>query len=377
MRLRHLALALMVIAALCWSVVSIAQNHKADAAQNDAAADDAPADDAPAEPGPTLKVGDAAPKLYAGKWLNGDAVEKFEPGKVYVIEFWASWCGPCLAAMPHLSEMNTKMKDQGVVVIGMNVAERNPKDGEAFATGPGKELMNYPTALDQFGRSSQAWMEAAQQPGLPTTFVVDKKGRVAWIGHPMGGLGRVVKLLVEDKFDARAEAQRVAKVEAIQEKMSQAFDGEQWDTLLKLMDEMVALEPEFAAQAAQTRFAVLLAAKKDADKAYESVKKDYDALKDSVEALHGVAWVILEAPDVPKRDLDIALQCITRAQELTEGKDPQVLHLLASLHHHKGDLDKAIAAQQEAIDAADHPGLRRQLAQRLETYQAEKANKKE
>src|SRR5215813_3515388 len=69
----------------------------------------------------TLKPGDPAPALHLSKWLKGEEVKEFEKGKVYVIECWATWCGPCIAAMPHVTELQRKYADQGVVVIGVNV----------------------------------------------------------------------------------------------------------------------------------------------------------------------------------------------------------------------------------------------------------------
>src|SRR5205809_672183 len=61
----------------------------------------APAADEPApkpKPAPTLKVGDPAPPLKVTKWLQGAEVKQFEPGKVYVVEFWATWS--CLSGWP-------------------------------------------------------------------------------------------------------------------------------------------------------------------------------------------------------------------------------------------------------------------------------------
>ena len=66
---------------------------------------------------PSLKVGDPAPALKVGKWLQGDAVTKFEPGKVYVVHFWATWCPPCIGKMPHLADLQARYKGQGVTVI--------------------------------------------------------------------------------------------------------------------------------------------------------------------------------------------------------------------------------------------------------------------
>ena len=58
---------------------------------------------------PTLKVGDKAPPLGKGQWVKGEPVKEFESGKVYVIENWATWCGPCIAAIPHVTEIQKKL----------------------------------------------------------------------------------------------------------------------------------------------------------------------------------------------------------------------------------------------------------------------------
>lgn len=71
---------------------------------------------------PKLNIGSAAPQLRVRAWLKGTPVTKFEKGKVYVMEFWATWCHPCKVAMPHLSALADKYRDK-VVFTGVDVYE--------------------------------------------------------------------------------------------------------------------------------------------------------------------------------------------------------------------------------------------------------------
>ena len=136
--------------------------------------------------GQSLSVGDPAPAWKATTWLNGEAVEKAEAGKVYVLEFWATWCGPCIQVMPHLTELQAKYKDQGLVVIGMTGPDSNGNDLDQvtrFAEKMGPK-MGYLVAFDTTGTTYRNYMLAAAQRGIPCSFVIDRTGKVAYIGHP-------------------------------------------------------------------------------------------------------------------------------------------------------------------------------------------------
>jgi thiol-disulfide isomerase/thioredoxin len=139
--------------------------------------------------GPSLKVGDPAPKLEVGKWVQGDPVKDFQKGKAYIVEFWATWCPPCRASIPHLNKTYTKFKDKGLIVIGQNCFEHDDTLVAPFVKKMG-DKMTYRVALDdkttnKNGRMAKTWMEAAGRDGIPSAFLVDTKGVIAWIGHPM------------------------------------------------------------------------------------------------------------------------------------------------------------------------------------------------
>jgi thiol-disulfide isomerase/thioredoxin len=155
---------------------------------------------------PTLKVGDPAPKLQTGKWVQGEPVKDFEKGKAYIVEFWATWCGPCRASIPHLNETYEKFKDKGLIVIGQNCWERDESEVAPFVKKMG-DKMTYRVALDdktsaKDGQMAKTWMEAAGRDGIPSAFLVDTKGVIAWIGHPMELKEQVIEDVLAGKYDA-------------------------------------------------------------------------------------------------------------------------------------------------------------------------------
>ena len=137
-----------------------------------------------------LKMGDAAPKLEVKEFIKGEPVKQFEKGKVYVVECWATWCGPCRESIPHLTELQKKYKD--VTFIGVAVLEGDQKVVAPFVKKMGAKL-GYRVALDavpagadrEGGKVVQNWMIASGQYSPPTSFVIDGEGRVAWMGRPM------------------------------------------------------------------------------------------------------------------------------------------------------------------------------------------------
>ena len=128
-------------------------------------------------------VGKEAPEIQAQYWLNSPALSlQGLRGKIVVVEFWATWCPPCRASIPHLIEMNHKFAGKGAVFISLTDEDR--KTVEPFA----REMkMDYAVG----GGSKTSGVYGVR--GIPHAFIVDPSGTVAWEGHPMAGLDRALE----------------------------------------------------------------------------------------------------------------------------------------------------------------------------------------
>ena len=118
-----------------------------------------------------------------------------------IVEFWATWCAPCRASIPHLTELQQRYASQGLVVVGLTKEDPDNRleKVKAFVTQQG-DRMGYAVGFDADGNAYRDYMQAAGQQGIPTAFLIDRAGKVAWIGHPMS-LDSVLPQVMAGTYD--------------------------------------------------------------------------------------------------------------------------------------------------------------------------------
>jgi len=154
---------------------------------------------------PSINLGDNAPPLMVRTWLKGEPVQQFEKGKIYVVEFWATWCIPCKAAMPHISELAGEYKDR-VNFIGIDVYETKTNSLEKIkklVDSMGRQI-DFPVATEDSNFMVTNWLIATgeRREGIPRTFIVNQEGKLAWIGYPKN-LGEILPKIVNNDWDIK------------------------------------------------------------------------------------------------------------------------------------------------------------------------------
>jgi thiol-disulfide isomerase/thioredoxin len=211
-------------------------------------------------------IGDPAPGIRIAEFVKGTPLSALERGQVYVLEFWATWCGPCQANVPHLSELQDKYPQ--AVFVGVTATEPDSKAVSAFVAEMGDQI-RYRIAIEEplTGRSGKEggwmtkhWLEASYQRGIPAAFIVNQVGQIAWIGHPID-LEQPLAAVIDGNWDLGGEAEahrqklnkdHVRQAFRLQQEIKKARAANNSANIAVLIDKTIAVDPilekEFGAQ---------------------------------------------------------------------------------------------------------------------------------
>jgi thiol-disulfide isomerase/thioredoxin len=340
-----------------------------------------------------LKVGDPAPATRPETMLQGEAVKDFQKGEVYVFECWASWCGPCIAAIPHLNELHKQMGKKGVVITGVNVweSERDAASAQRakdFLKSQG-DKMSYRVALG--GKAFiKDWLEAAEVNGIPHAFVV-AEGKIAWTGHPaqltaemlgdiLTGTPLAAAAPIADKIPQRRLSKpavpagtapndpEMAAAQAKLDALSEAMRARDWDAAEKALPAAAGVLPKQEGQELRDSIEAQIGlARGKPAKFYAQLQKLADEEFDDPEALNEIAWRLLTMKAFAQNpNLALAEKCAVQSVKLTKEEHPDKLDTLARLRWLQGKKEEAIRLQIKSVDKAEPGEMKAALQKTLD-----------
>ncbi len=339
---------------------------------------------------PTMTIGSPAPALEIENWVqdgNGffKPVTDFETGKVYVVEFWATWCGPCIASMPHLAALQNEYRGRDVQLISISdedletvekFLERETKNEAGEATTFKEVTSAYCLTSDPDRSVHTDYMKAAGQGGIPTAFIVGKDGLVEWIGHPMKidePLAQVVdgtwnRESFKEEFEAETKFQQALQVVG-----RLASTGKYEQALAEVEKQLEAKGPA----AIQERWVMIRQRVKLSAGMIDDELVNY--FGDELERAKGKPMEVvrhaLSFYQVSREHKGLeplmksAVDSLKQEAAAAKGTEGAFLHdTLAKLHQSLGDLKAAVEAQAKAVEFAQGR-MKERMQEELEALQ--------
>lgn len=308
----------------------------------------------------SLRVGDPAPPIVVRKWIKGKPVTKFQPGMVYLVDLWATWCVPCVAAIPHMSQLAQQYKGK-VEVLGFDIREDKRGKGKDFLAKVERfvkwsgDRMSYAVAVDAPGGiMEKTWYNATGENGIPEVFVVDQQGKIAWFGHPHY-VDDVLEAVVNGRYDEagkkQVEALALAKKQrygALSKEMWTWREKRDYPKALALVEEMFPIYPAEGIFLSIKKYELLN--RIDSVKARqfgEGLAAEWHAK----EQLTLASFILWQQPDsVFKPDYNFALKLVNQAVPRCDPQETYPLSVLAEVNYYAGNKDKAVKYQKKVID---------------------------
>jgi thiol-disulfide isomerase/thioredoxin len=276
----------------------------------------------PEVPPPALRMGDPAPAMDIAHWVKTPgAVDSISPGdgNIYIIDFWATWCAPCIGGFPALSDLQREYADEGVIVVALSdepLETVQPFLDRPFRDTTHGERMDFVVATDPDASVRTGVLEAMSEYSIPQSVVIDRDGTIVWIGHPeVDGLEGALERILAGSYDLEA--------------WRETFESRR------------AFGKQFAALLEQERW-----------------QEAADLAGDEWSRLNDIAWRITlnQGGAIENRDLDLADRLAAEAFAMSGETETFSLHIRAAIAFERGEIDRAVELEQRALDLSPPDG---------------------
>lgn len=348
-----------------------------------------------------LIVGDAAPELKYSKWLKGTPVKSYEKDRIYVLEFWATWCGPCIQAMPALSEYARKHPE--VTIIAYNVMEKvggRPYDSalpniEKFVKSMG-DKMDFNVAVDDNDQyMHNNWLKRAAINAIPATMIV-KEGKLIWIGTPREMEETIVSIKngsykVAPQGTDEQRAQAAANIQSEEEMIApyeKAIAAKDYKAAIAALDKLGAENPGMEYAVAMKKFTTYLDFV-DEMLAVDVARKFLASITIGGNTVGNFGTAIADRTGLKPETYLFGVECLQLYVSRSDGNaNPLVFDYIAKCYAQAGDYANAVKNQQivfeksrDALAAGKGDSrltkeLVAQYEETLKDYQAKVAGKK-
>ena len=309
-------------------------------------------------PTAVLKVGDAVilKAVHQADFIQGVKPERWEKDRIYLLECWATWCGPCKGLIPHLDKLHDTYGERALEIIAMNVFEDDKQQVLQFVKEMG-EGMSYSVAyVGKDGAFEKDWLKAAGVVSIPHAFLV-RNGDLIFSGHPTELTDELIKELLQggERTDAalamlRSFDENREKIAALQTSFMKAMRSKDVAAMEEAMHEEQSLGVNLFMTKRMPMYLAL-------------VKEDWD------EAAKMIGTVDLQIAEIYKFIMPLIdnkqglppelLRHLISVLETKNFYKPEASKLLvAVLYSQLGDRDSALKAVQEAKRLGPEPGQR-------------------
>ncbi len=333
---------------------------------------------------PRLTIGATAPALDISDWLQQGGgkypkVTNFESGNVYVVEFWATWCPPCVKSMPHLAQLQEEYADRKVQIVSVSdepvekikeFLERKAgnRNGEPITF---EELTRvYSLTTDPDGSTNAAYPQAAKLNGIPCAFIVGKQGKIEWIGHPME-MDEPLAQVVEDRWnrdlfavkyneEQEMESLKESLADLLQNPSQKTPSAKKVEEAFQLVDSFLKKlkTPSIIKSARFLKLDLLLQFRSEDPVVVEVGREVFKDFSDRPVQLASLTWGIYEfakAGNLNNRALVVEALKATEAvlPKVAAKEQGTVLDTIAHLQYQLGDLESALKSARQAVKAPD------------------------